>query len=118
LEYPPSNKRSHLRVPILVTHVKMGDARKFFFGYAKNISHRGIFIQTISPKDVGEEFIIEFTLPKTDISVKCRCKVIWNRRFSESGKYEPGMGLRFEEIDQALAEIVEKWVNEHSETDW
>jgi len=117
LDYPPSSKRSHLRAPILVTHVRMGEDRKYFFGYAKNISLSGIFIQTVTPKDVGEEFNIEFILPKTEITVKCRCRVIWNRRYSEGGKYEPGMGLKFEEIDPVLAAQVAEWVKGHTDTE-
>jgi len=118
LEYPPSNQRASLRSPILVTQVKMGDERKYFFGYAKNLSKTGIFIQTIAPKDVGCEFSIEFTIPKSEIVVSCRCKVIWNRRFSDEGQYEPGMGLRFEDLTPAVADQVEQWVTKHKDDEW
>ncbi len=110
MEYPPSNKRVHLRLPILVTHVRMGDARKYFFGYAKNISRAGIFIQTVTPKDVGSEFDVEFTVPKSDIVVKCRCKVVWNRVYRKSSKYEPGMGLAFIDLDPAVGDRIEQWI--------
>jgi len=65
VEYQPSDRRTRLRSPIIVTQVKMGDERRYFFGYAKNLSHSGVFVQTISPKDVGDEFNIEFIIPKT-----------------------------------------------------
>jgi uncharacterized protein (TIGR02266 family) len=110
LEYPPSDRRTDLRQPILVTQVKMGDERKYFFGYAINISRSGIFIQTVSPKDVGCEFSIEFTIPKTDITVKCGCRVIWSRKYSKSGKHEPGMGLEFTDLDPAVAGRIEEWI--------
>lgn len=110
MNYPPSNRRTNLRSPILVTQVKMGDARRYFFGYAKNISHSGVFVQTISPKDVGEEFNIEFDIPKAEIHINCRARVIWNRRFSEKGSYEPGMGLKFVDLDPETARKVEQWV--------
>jgi len=112
LEYPPSNKRAHLRLPILVTQVKMGEGKRFFFGYAKNISRAGIFIQTVSPKDVGNEFNIEFMLPKTETTVKCRCKVIWSRVYKKASTHEPGMGLAFLDLDPETAEKVEQWVIE------
>lgn len=111
---PTASSRAHLRVPILVTQVKMGDDRRYFFGYAKNVSRSGIFIQTISPKDVGEEFSVEFIIPKADLTIKCKCKVIWNRRFSEAGKYEPGMGLKFEDIDPDLLARLDDWITKHA----
>ncbi len=110
MNYPPSDRRTNLRSPILVTQVKMGDERRYFFGYAKNISHTGVFVQTISPKDVGEEFNIEFDIPKSGIHIHCRACVIWNRRFSEKGSYEPGMGLKFVDLDPKVAEKVLQWV--------
>lgn len=112
----PSNRRTRLRSSLIVTQVKMGDERRYFFGYAKNLSHSGVFVQTISPKDVGEEFNIEFVIPKTEIKVFCRCKVVWNRRFSDSTKYEPGMGLKFIDMEEELTRTIEKWVTEQLES--
>ncbi len=117
MEYPPSNKRARLRQPILVTQVKMGDDRKYFFGYAKNISTSGIFIQTVAPKDVACEFSIEFTIPKTDILVKCRCKVIWSRTYKKAGQFEPGMGLSFLDLDPAVAERIDQWIIKERESE-
>jgi uncharacterized protein (TIGR02266 family) len=89
----------------------MGDERKYFFGYAKNISRAGIFIQTITPKAVGDEFMIDFTIPKTDINVRCRCRVVWSRTFSQSSTWqEPGMGLAFLDLDPDTSEKVNQWV--------
>lgn len=110
MEYPPSDRRIALRQPILVAQVKMGDGRKYFFGYAKNISRSGIFIQTVAPKDVGAEFTVEFTLPKSDILVKCRARVIWNRVYSKAGPREPGMGLSFIDLDPDVADNIERWI--------
>jgi uncharacterized protein (TIGR02266 family) len=115
VEYPPSDRRTNLRSRIIVTQVKMGDERRYFFGYARNISHTGVFIETISPRDVGEEFNIEFTIPNTDILIKCKACVIWNRRFSDKGQYEPGMGLKFVDLDTAVAGRVEVWVRKEIE---
>jgi uncharacterized protein (TIGR02266 family) len=89
----------------------MGDERRYFFGYAKNISRSGIYIQTVSPKTVGDKFNIEFIIPKTDIQVKCICEVVWSRPYSKSGKDEPGMGLNFMELDLTVADRIEEWVH-------
>jgi len=110
MEFPPSDRRTKLRFPILVTQVKMGDERKYFFGYAKNISCSGIFVQTISPREVGDTFAIEFIIPKTDITIACNCRVVWNRRYSDTGKYEPGMGLKFDDLPEEMADKIDAWI--------
>ncbi len=98
-----------LRCPMIVMQVKIGDPRSYFFGYATNLSSTGIFIQTISPREVGAEFDIEFAIPKTSISTRCRAKVVWRRKYS-SGKQEPGMGLKFLDLDPETANLIETWV--------
>lgn len=110
-----SDRRTRLRSAIIVTQVKMGDERRYFFGYAKNLSHTGVFVQTISPKDVGEEFNIEFTIPRTEIKILCKCRVVWNRRFSESTAYEPGMGLQFIGMPPETTKAIEDWVKQQVE---
>lgn len=110
LDNPASNRRTTLRHPLLVTQIKMGDERKYFFGYAANISSKGLFIQAVAPKDVGCEFNIEFTIPKADITVKCRARVVWNRKYMKAGKHEPGMGVCFEDLDPAVARRIDDWI--------
>ena len=105
------NKRKNLRVPILVTQVKGEHEGKVFFGYAKNISRVGIFIQTISPKEEGAIFRIEFKLPETGIMITCSAEVIWARNFMPKAIYEPGMGLKFVDLSEETAEIIDRWVS-------
>ena len=71
----------------------------------------------MTPKDVGETFNIEFTIPKAEIAVKCRCVVIWNRMYSKTSRHEPGMGLRFEDLDYAVSDKIEAWVIEQQENE-
>ena len=113
-----ANRRTNLRSVILVTQVKMGDERKYFFGYAKNISRAGIFIQTVTPKAIGDEFMIDFSIPKAGIDVRCRCRVVWNRTFSQSSTWlEPGMGLAFLDLDPETSEKINRWVAERLEAE-
>ena len=107
------NKRKNLRVPILVTQVKGEHKGKVFFGYAKNISRVGIFIQTVSPKEEGERFRIEFTLPETETIIACQAEVVWARDFKPNTLYEPGMGLKFVDLPEIMSEEVNRWVKAH-----
>lgn len=104
-------KRRSLRVPIIVTRVKVDQDGKVFFGYAKNISKAGIFIQTINPKKVGERFNVEFTLPQQEEIISCTVEVIWKRDYPQSQKHEPGMGLKFLDLSPDQAALIEEWVS-------
>ncbi len=108
------NKRKNLRTPLLVTKVK-GEAKgNVFFGYAKNISRVGLFIQTVNPKKEKEQFSIEFTLPSTNDTILCAAEVVWKRDFMENAKYEPGMGLKFVDLESEQSEEIDRWVRMNS----
>lgn len=106
-ETPAASKRKNLRTPILITKVKVDQDGKVFFGYAKNISKTGLFIQSINPKDEGERFKIEFDLPGDKGTFSCMAKVIWKRGYMPKAKYEPGMGLEFIDLPRDLSDKLE-----------
>lgn len=107
--------RKDLRVPILVTKVKAENEGNVFFGYAKNISKSGLFIQTISPKDEGDQFKIEFTLPGEEEPIICKAEVIWKRLYLPNAPYEPGMGLKFLNLDGKVGKYIDSWVAQTKE---
>lgn len=103
------NRRKNLRNPLLVLKVKVESESKSFFGYAKVISSGGMFIASINPKQVGEDFIIEFTLPdKTHI--RCKCRVAWRREFIPKSPHEPGMGIKFLDLPDDTRDKIDEWV--------
>lgn len=105
------DKRSSLRVPLIVEKLPCGDGRKTFFGYARNISCGGLFIATVSPREPGEQFDLQVAIPApAGFVLQCRCEVVWKRHFARSGKGEPGMGLRFLDLSPAAAAALEAWL--------
>ncbi|MDT8318448.1 MAG: PilZ domain-containing protein [bacterium] len=108
-ETSSASRRKNLRTPILITKVKVDQNGKVFFGYAKNISRTGLFIQSINPKDEGECFKIEFDLPGDNETFSCMAKVIWKRNYLPKAKYEPGMGLEFIDLPMELTDKLEAW---------
>lgn len=105
------NQRLNTRAPLIVEKIPIDDGHKTFFGYAKNISRGGLFIATVNPKEPGEEFTIEITLPTTpQYTFRSRCEVVWKRHFRKKDPHDPGMGLRFVDLDQADAEKIDAWV--------
>ncbi|MEK7772763.1 MAG: PilZ domain-containing protein [Deltaproteobacteria bacterium] len=89
-----SERRKHLRKQLIVLQVKGTDKKGVFFGYAKTIGSGGMFIASVNPRQVGEEFEITFRPDGDDKDIRCRCVVVWRREY-EPHKQEPGIGIRF-----------------------
>ncbi len=106
-----SNRRKNLRKQLLVLKVKGEDRRGSFFGYAKTIGWGGMFISTVSPRQVGEEFDISFKTPWDETEVGCRCVVAWQRGFDPKFKEEPGMGIKFINLDVEVRTKIDEWVS-------
>mgnify|MGYP001134305355 CR=1 FL=1 len=105
------DQRRALRVPLIVEKLPCGDGRKTFFGYARNLSRGGVFIPTVNPRQPGEQFNLQITLPPAaGFTLECRCEVVWRRCYERDGKYEPGMGLRFLDLSQQAGEQLERWL--------
>ena len=109
------NKRLSTRWPLIVEKIPIEDGQKTLFGYAKNISRGGLFIATIKPREPGEVFTIEMALPvKTKHKIRCQCEVVWKRLFSKKAPHEPGMGLRFLDLEEGDGDIIDMWVKEQT----
>jgi uncharacterized protein (TIGR02266 family) len=109
---PPSgaDKRRFLRYPVIVLKVSEEDGRQPLFGYARNISRGGMFIESINPRQPGEHYSISFSVPDTDIEVKCRCEVVWARPYNRKLKLQAGYGIRFLDLPEATARRIEAWI--------
>lgn len=103
------DRRVDLRSELLVLRAESAD-KKVFFGYARKISKSGMFISTVNPKKVDEEFDIAFMLPDEVTEVKCRCRVAWTMEYSQDMEYDPGMGIQFLDLDENIEKKIEEWV--------
>lgn len=105
------NKRRTLRTPLIIEKIPCGDGRRTFFGYARNLSRGGVFIPTVSPREPGDQFDLHVSLPEAaGFVLCCRCEVVWQRRFERDSKFEPGMGLRFLDLNDDTADALERWL--------
>ncbi len=108
-----THSRRKLRVPLIVEKLACGDGRRTFFGYARNISCGGLFIATVSPREPGDRFDLQVTLPASaGFTLSCRCEVVWKRHFEQGQKFEPGMGLRFLDLSPEIAAALELWLQQ------
>lgn len=106
-----SDRRSNLRKQLLVLKVKGEDQKGSFFGYAKTMSRGGMFIASVNPRGLGEEFEITFRLTGEHTDIKCRCAVAWVRHYDSLAKQnEPGMGIKFLDLDDATRDRIDEWV--------
>jgi len=109
------NKRRAVRAPLIVEKIPCGDGYKTLFGYAKNVSCGGLFISTVKPREPGEKFLIELTLPtKPPYKIRCQCQVVWKHLFKRKDQQEPGMGLRFLDLAEGDGDRIEAWVEEQT----
>jgi uncharacterized protein (TIGR02266 family) len=102
------NRRKDLRRHLLVVRVSSAE-KNIFFGYAKNISRGGMFIATINPRKIDEEFPISFKFPGDETEVNCLCRVAWTREYDPDSKREPGMGIRFLNLDPDMKIKIDEW---------
>lgn len=105
-----SDRRKNLRRQLLVLKIRGEDNKGVFFGYAKTISRGGMFISSVNPKKMGEEFDITFKLDELGRDIKCKVIVVWTRQYDSLIKQEPGMGIKFTDLDDATREEIDEWI--------
>jgi uncharacterized protein (TIGR02266 family) len=106
------DKRKMLRYPIIILKVTEEGQKEHLFGYAKNISRSGLFIQSVNPREAGEQFTISFQVPNTEIRVRCQCEVVWMRKYHPKVSVEPGYGVRFLDLSPGVADAIEQWIKQ------
>ncbi len=105
-----STRRKYLSCPLLVVRQSDPSDCKIFFGYARNISGTGLYISTVNPREPGDRFVLEIPIPPLGRCVTCLCEVIWKRDFTYASPYDPGMGMRFIDLDEDVAQAIDAWV--------
>ena len=105
-------RRKHLRNSMIVLKVTEGAERPHFFGYTRNVSREGLFIESINPRNPGERFVITFQIPDTAIKVRCQCEVVWIRPYRSKSKEQSGYGVKFLDIPEPVAISIDEWIKE------
>ena len=106
-----SERRKNLRTQLLVLKIKGEDNKGVFFGYAKTISRGGMFISSVNPKKMSEEFEITFKLDDPGREIKCKAVVVWIREYDTLIKQEPGMGIKFIGLDESVKDEIDAWIS-------
>jgi uncharacterized protein (TIGR02266 family) len=100
-------RRISSRVPIKL-QVDYKSEGHFLFENATNISEHGVFVHTNKPLDPGTIVELQFTLPDSKEKLKIRGEVMWVNpyRKEQEKNYNPGMGVRFESLNELDKEIL------------
>ena len=110
-----AEKRRDLRIPIRVLRVDTNLRGEVFFGYAKDISTSGLFIETSNPRPVGTRVPLKFSLPQSDAKIACLGEVIWARDYKGARQPAPGMGIRFVEIAASDSSLLSDFIESESD---
>jgi uncharacterized protein (TIGR02266 family) len=99
MEFNGSDRRRHRRVPISM-QVRYRSLDTFFYDYAMNISHGGIFIKTRKPLANGAQVELEFEVPESKRKFTTQGTVV-RVIFPGEDEMEPaGMGIEFEPLSE------------------
>lgn len=94
----------------MVLEVRGRSYDKIFVGYAENISRSGLFLSASNPPAVGTTFPVEFVLPDNRTLVQCTCRVVWQHRYTSSGRPSVGVGVEFIDLDGLKRSLIDQWV--------
>ena len=103
--------RSFERVA-LETEVRLCYAGNELWGWSRNVSRGGIFVEVDVALEPDTEFEVEFTAPDTSILIQPTARVIWRRPVDSEQR--PGMGLQFLKLDRDAAQWLDQYVYERA----
>jgi uncharacterized protein (TIGR02266 family) len=102
-------RRQHPRHNIEL-EVTMESETNFYLGLTENLSEGGLFIATHVLKPLGTQIEVSFKLPDAPEPTKVTGTVRWLREYSPTSDTSPGMGVRFEHIDQHQVELIRSFL--------
>lgn len=97
-------RRQEARV-LTTLRVDYRDEQTFLFAYATNVSSLGIFVQSLDPRPPGTQIDLVFGPADGDGGLTVRGQVVWVNPYKPGGDNpNPGMGIRFLDMDQERRE--------------
>lgn len=107
-----ADRRIYPRSPVVVREARCICGIDVFFGYAKNISRSGLFIATPKLREPGSRYEIQFKVPGLDHEFTCNGEIMWVRPYKHGSPKPPGFGVKFTEMPEEEALLLDKWVAE------
>jgi len=93
------------------TEVRLSANGTDVWGWSRNVSRGGMFVEAEMPLEPDSEFEVEFTVPDTSIVVQPTARVVW-RQLPGDPQRPAGMGLQFLKLDREAEQWLEQYVYE------
>ena len=103
----PRREHSRYQVDLDVT---VTSEHNFYAGFVENMSVGGVFIATHQLKPVGERLEFSVHLPGHTEAIRGTGEVRWVRVYSEQSNVPPGMGIRFDPLDDLSRTRIEEFL--------
>ena len=106
-DVPPSEQRRELRVDVsLQVKLRFTDVERFRLFSIKDLSAGGIFVVSETPKPVGDIVQVVLYPPGIELGLPLYGTVVHVVTTAQAAEHggQPGMGLRFEELDTEARE--------------
>jgi type IV pilus assembly protein PilZ len=94
----PEPNRSEPRFSV-VLQVNISSDSNLYVGFTENLSNAGIFVATHVLRPIGSSVEVNVRFPGRQEPVRCRGEVRWIREHSANRDAWPGMGIRFDHVD-------------------
>jgi uncharacterized protein (TIGR02266 family) len=107
----PDNRRHQPRYSVDLD-VTMSSDHNFYAGFAENISSGGLFVATHVKRPKGDRLEIVINIPGRPEPIRAIGEVRWLRDYSEHSNVPPGLGVRFVELPEQDAEIIDNFLKD------
>ncbi len=107
---PAVERRREPRAPVNL-RIDYQTVDAFFSEFASNINQGGLYIKSTRPLPPGTRLNIQFLLPNNSRPIQVSGEVVWVNEKTTKG-INPGMGIRFEELDAEAKAHINQLVRE------
>lgn len=100
--------RLEIRVPVTFGLTP----ESFISGFSVNLGVGGLFVESKATVPVDTEIMVNFSLPATDVRIRCMARVAWANSGDTLVKpcYPHGLGLRFLDLKQEDATAIKEFL--------
>ncbi len=105
--------RANGRIPC-VLRVKFRTASSFLVAYSVNISRGGLFLETSSPMELGQEIQLRLEV-ESRVPMEISGRVVWRREPNDPAG-APGIGVEFVQSSDALGVFIDNLISEFTRT--
>ncbi len=96
----------------LETDVRIADKAGDVWGWTRNVSRGGIFVEAERDLPPDSEVQLEFALPESRDALAPTAKVVWRRTTTRT--LAAGLGLQFLKLDRGAARHLDEYIYERS----